>query len=319
MSRSLYLRQIAAPQRTAGGVMRLTPPRVLFRPSPAPPGFTVIEEHTADRETPRHVALPVGKPNVSLLSPEPIPTLPEMSANLIRPTTPPPLLRPAREITATTAAERAPSPQPAVTDRRSPSPTRIPAATDHLDVPRVVIHPRRPLETPIPVAVTPSVIAQPAADEPSDQHTEAPRHETQSVPRGKPTAPVHSVPEPKLPQGPPSPIADLRARPTAAPGARSEAPEARQRPAHLTPAPPLFISPRVPPAPAPRTSLADRASPAVHIGALEIRVVAPAAASRPVAPLSAHSPVRPAPRITSRATDTNRLARGFGAFGLSQA
>lgn len=317
MKRPLYLRQIAAPPRIGGGVPRLTPPRLLFRPGPRAPGLTVIEERANDPQPPHRLAARPGVPFAARPTPEPIPALPELPGRASRlPGSRVP--HPVRQSGPPVTAARVPYPQPASTGPRLQNP--IQGAAEHLGMPRGVVRSGLPLQSPPPVAdaplAAPPVIGKRAPDEPAGPRAAASRRETQGAPRGKSTAPLDLL-SPDLPRGVAPPIPNLPARPTLAPVIQQAAPAVRPR----SPEPPPVITPLVPPVPLPPTPVADRASPTVRIGTLEIRVVAPAAAPVPVALLPAHPRARSVSRLASNGTsaNANRLARGYGAFGLSQA
>jgi hypothetical protein len=89
----------------------------------------------------------------------------------------------------------------------------------------------------------------------------------------------------------------------------------------LTPTPqPSLIVPLTPPSPPPRRSTIERTAAGFHIGNLDIRVVVsppPPVAPAAIAPAATMSLTRNIPARGLSAA--RRLARGFGAFGMSQA
>jgi hypothetical protein len=304
MKRPSYLRQIAVPPR-ADGIVRLAPPRLLFRPSPATPGFTVVEEHAVNPQTARRAAIEPAAPRATSPTPAPLPALPETPAGSIRP----PAVHIPRAACgiAAPAAGPAPGPQP-TSDPHPPLPSPISAAAKHSKVPPVIARPGLPLPSPIRdggLPAAPLAVTEAALQGPARRRTEG---EPQRILRAKPTAPPPSVPAAESPRGFPPPIPAPRAQPAK--------PAELPRPPDLALAPPPAVSLLVPPTPPARRPTAERASPGVHIGTLQIRVVAPAAAATPIVPL-------PAPPSASRpmrsASSTERLARGYGAYGLSQA
>jgi hypothetical protein len=319
MKRPSYLRQIAACPRSADDIAALVPPRLFFRPSPARPGFTIIEER-ADLQLQRAGAAQPGLPLATPLAPEPIANLPELAVELIRPSALN-LHRTAGDIAAATAAGLVLGQQPVYAGPRPPIKTPIAAAMEHLDAPRVVARPDMSLQSPIQAVNDPReaqpMVAKPPPDDRVSRRAKAPGLETQRAPRDNPTLPLHSVPASEFPF--PRPILGGGAQPTSTRGAQPIAPAARPRPPGPIPTPPSTTSSLVPPAPLPRTSMAERASPAVRIGTLEVRVIAPAATPVAVEPVPALPATRPASRLTGSAIGTRRLARGFGSFGLSQA
>jgi neural Wiskott-Aldrich syndrome protein len=315
MKRPSYLRQIAAP--AAGeGIARLAPPSLLFRPSPA--AFTVIE---ADLQALHRASLRPSVPLTAAPAPEPFPVSPQIPAHSIRPPSSR-VLRPAHRIAAA-ADEPVPDKHPAVADPHPPLNTPISVDTEHLGVQRVMALPRRSLRSSAPVASAPSkvpsVTAKPAPVESADRRAEVPRRETERAAGSKSTAADFLASVPELPAGLLPPIPDLRVQPTKSPRAQPTTPAVPPGSSVPAPAPPPLISSLAPPAPPPRMPMTERKSAGVRIGTLEIRVVAPATAPVPVLPLPAQPPGRYASRPTGKATDTNRLARGFSAFGLSQA
>lgn len=292
MARPSYLRQIAASRRSAAGTVTLAPPRVLFRPSPAPLELTLIEQRAASPQIRRPVA---ALPNPPLAAAAPmtalLPTLPNAPARAT-PTSMPRALPRSPEIAATTAtAAMRDSPPVAMRAPMRPQAQRPSSA--------------RESEAPHAAASPPGKLASRAATMPQSEAL-----------RAEPIALRHPAAVPALPF--------RRASPTheqPAPRQIPITPPVMSRPAARAPMPTSpTIVPLKPPLPPPRGGpIAERSAAAVCIGTLEVRVVAPPTISAPVAPqpVPVTPSAAPAPRRTD--TPTARLARTFGAFGLSQA
>jgi len=77
---------------------------------------------------------------------------------------------------------------------------------------------------------------------------------------------------------------------------------------------PLVTPPR-PPSRAPTLTARERTPPGLHIGTLEVRIVAPAPTPPPL-PAPRPAPSRAAPRAP--AARAGGIARGFSVFGLGQ-
>jgi hypothetical protein len=278
-----YLRQLAAPPRAAAGVAMLAPPRFLFRPSPPPSEFTVIEQRATGPQLPWRVAPRPGLPAPA--ASEPVPTMPGNPARASRSAP-----HRSREVEAPGAAP-APDRQPALARPRPPSQTRMTAAAGQIEAPRAA--------------------TKPPARGPASQGAAPPRREPPRIER---TA-LRSAPQPTaLSIYPAPPTLRNRALP-----AYSAAPPLTAQPPRSAPVPPPVVVPLTPPTPPPRDPVTERTAAAVRIGTLEVRVVAPGAAPVLAAAVPTPGATPAAPDLRRADTSIARLARGFAVFGLGQA
>ena len=289
-----YLRQIAAPPRAAGDLAMLAPPRMLYRPSPAQSEFTVIEERATEPQLPRRVIARSSPPVATPTVPEPIAPMAGTTPVVSRPPVST-VASPSRQPASSAATAPVAQPPPAATrpDTRSEVPMQVPRG--RFEVPHRAI--------------------EPASSGPPSRRAETSRVEPPAAPRAVPASPLHPGPAPPAPRGiaPPTITPHVLREERAVPLGRPRLPD-RTPP----PAPPV-IMPLAPPAPPPQGPTTDRPTAAVRIGTLEVRVVAPSGAPVPVAPMPALAATRAAPAPSQIGIPVARLARGFGAFGLSQA
>jgi hypothetical protein len=308
MRRPSYLQQVAAPPPRRGVVV-LAPPRIAFRPGAAE--LTVEDVRTpaaaASRAPVRaapQVTGPAATRTVEVPGPVVAPRVPSVAQAL-------------REAAAAaTSVSRGDS---ATAERGGPTPQPTPIAPPGQPplAGRVATAPGAAAAPPSPSPIAPPRLepglAQPgrrAASEalatPAEVRPARPAEATASA---RPAAPLE--PPPALPRAsielssaspreiapPPPPIAPSAAPPPSAPAA----------------ALPL-ITPPPPPPRAPVPAARERAPPGLHIGTLEVRIVAPAP------PPASFALQRPAPSRAARgpAVRSGGIARGFSVFGLGQ-
>jgi hypothetical protein len=340
MKRLSYLQQVPpqppAPRR--GGVALLSPPRLVFRPGPVAAGFVVTEARSA--AFPAGPSRPIGPPApsaASLAGPGGLAASPglgdgrparqaELSAmDLLRP---PRAAAPAAAVPNRVAREVAPRLSPdatgpgenghAATEQRQPLRPAPPAAT------RPAIERIFPPGPPLPRIVAPLPVGLSSSPGPIVATMQRDAEAVPAPSRGRimerPIIPSPS-PAPKPAESrPPSPIHRTPAASLAVPPDSPSPPPSTGRsgaPPHdgitLKAALPVITPPAPPHLPIPPSSR-ERAGPDLHIGTLEVRVVAP-----PAPPLAAGMP-RSTPRQGTRAAaaSSGRIARGFGVFGLGQ-
>jgi hypothetical protein len=292
MPRGTYIRKLAERTRSEASGKRLSPPRLLFRPTVAQADFTVEDP----------VATPAAVAPARMPAPFPIQAAPAAG--------------PARRLEATSRPVSSAAQPTRRADAAPPRAAALPAAPRERASTIGVVH--APLREP--------AVAGPAARLPraSRRAPSAAKGAAPALPHRHPSTPAAS-PSPARPDASPQRIRLQPDRDTATRAVpRSEAtqtplPPQRQelvaRPARITP--PAAILPRIAPPPRPAVAAAPRpsAQPSIQIGLIEVKVTPPA----PHATANPIPAALPPARIARRATvASGGLTRGFGAFGLIQ-
>ena len=289
MRRPSYLQQVAAPAPRRGGMAVLSPPRTAFRPGTAE--FNVEETRPT-----------VAAPSRQAITPAPPAATPAASRVVeIMPPAPPDFALP---------------PAPSPRDAPAPDPEPVQAT-------------REPDERGQGPSAPPAVVTPPPQRPPAQAAGAA---EASRETRAPPPAIAPTL-EPSVGPGPPSHApneaattpTETRARPreidlppAAALAAIQPVPPP---PAQQTAAPPLpaaampIVTPSPPPPRAPAPTARERTPAGLHIGTLEVRIVAPNPAPIP-SPAPRAAPSRAAPRAP--AVRVGGIARGFSVFGLGQ-
>jgi hypothetical protein len=310
-----YFQQVAprAWVRLAAGVPVLSPPRLMFRPGepttsiaevePRRPALRSRSDPPTAPTTPLRVPARAGAMDAAPPVQPMQPTIPN-AAQTPGPRTlsgrasfgavpgPRPVPLPPAQATTLRAGGDAPPTAGARSAAVAPAPTRS-APPGAAREPAVDVRP--PVRSPAAAGAQPTVLPRPSAEPGIAPPTPV---ASRTIPA--PAEPLRSV----APGA--QPAAQLAAPPTGPVQARAIQPQAMQR---------QVIQPPPPP-PRPPIPLSQRAAPGLHIGMLEVRVVAP-----PTAPAPAAATIRAAPRPVagrSAAVGNARIARGFGVFGIGQ-
>jgi hypothetical protein len=332
MKRLSYLQQVAPqpPATRRGGFVLLSPPRLVFRPSATAPDFVVLEgrpvasaagplrpiEQPAPRAASSAGPMPhAGSSTVGVARPSRQAEQSDLARPVRQPTPPATIpVRPRQDAARGLAPGDAGSGEVgrAVPEPRQPS---LPVAT------RRASEQVSPAGGPVPRIAAPAAeaIRQPSAPVVAtrrDIEAMSGSPQAQVVERARTMPPLlnPSHAEPGTPQA----VHRAFSGTLSAPPPDVPNPPAAPRHDRVTPkaALPVVTPPPAPPRPPMPPSARERVASGLHIGTLEVRVVAP---STP--PVSATTMPRTAPRQGAvRATPgrTDRIARGFGVFGLGQ-